>query len=876
MKNSHIEKPEDKRNETKTPDLSQGLSFSEVEERKKEGKTNAANVKVQKSYLKIIVENTFTFFSIVLYFVAILFLLFRTFLISQGHEDLATAYFGISKYFYLGPLICSTVIGIFQECRSKRVLDKLKIVSDSKYTVIRGGKEIKVSSQEIVLQDIIKIEAGEQIPADISLLEGYLEVNESLLTGEADDVKKDPSEGKNSLLSGSSVVSGSAKGIVTAVGKETYANRLQQKVKNIVKNKSELMKNIYGIINFMSIFLFVIVIVVISTMAYKINKWGGDSSIFIAPSTKEFLMNNFKVTVPSSIGLSDLYSWSIIITTASAFAIGVIPMGLVLLTSVTLAVSVISLTKKQTLIQELYSLENLSRIDTICLDKTGTLTDGSMSVKDIIFTSKANEEKKDEIFKRIGAFLGGLPSNNATSLALVSFFKTNRDFPIKEVVPFSSTRKRSEVIFEDKEDYCLGAPEYILSEEDKQWQQKANEIASSGLRVLVFTINSKAALLISLQDNIRPSAPSTIDFFNQNGVDVKIISGDNPLTVSKIASQCHVIDSSKAVSLEGVKVEDLDGLIDQYVIFGRVSPEQKEALVIALQKKGKKVAMTGDGVNDILALRKANSSISFSNATDAAKSCSDVVLMDNDFSHLKDVVAQGRRVVNNIQRTSILFLMKTICISILAFLLIPFKKGQSEFTIENIYLIQTGVIAVAGFLLSVESCPSPIKGSFKDNVYPAAFASGILMALGAFIPCVLNAIIINGSPLISHDNTRSLISILTTLAGFTVLFRMCLKFTKYRVVVFSVALGITLFLVFALPTVYVGGRSWSLKDIIQNGAQSEISKNFFNLRGPIFTSLGFNEYMTMLGFTLLALPLYVFSMKQIDRFFLKKRTASLS
>lgn len=848
----------------KTPSPSQGLTQKEVDERIAAGLTNKADVKVEKSYLKIIVSNTFTFFSCVLYGVALLFLAYRIYLVNIGHEDLASTFFGISKFFFLGPLIFSTIIGTIQECRSKRVLDKLKIVSDSKYRVIRDGKEVNVSSSELVIDDIIELESGKQIPADLKLLSGYLEVNESLLTGEADDVKKSPEEEHNVLLSGSSIVSGSCVAIVTAVGKETYANRLQKKVKNITKSKSELMRNIYGIIDTMSVFLFVIVAVVIATMAYKISVWGKDSSLFITEATQKLIESHYGSTVPASIGLSDPYCWSIIITTASAFAIYSLPTGLVLLTSMTLAVSVISLVKKNTLIQELYSLENLSRIDTICLDKTGTLTDGSMEVLEVIFASHKDQENKD-LERRLGSFLGAMPSLNATSSALERKFKSNKDYEPKEVVPFSSTRKLSEVIFKDDISMCLGAPEYIIGEEEKQYIQMAADKAASGLRVLAVTINGKVSMLITLKDNIRASAPDTIRFFRENGVDVKIISGDNPITVSKIAKECDVKDADKAISLEGVAPEKIDELVDKYVIFGRVSPEQKEALVTALQKRGKKVAMTGDGVNDILALRKANASISFRTATDAAKSCSDVVLMDNDFAHLKDVVAQGRRVVNNIQRTSILFLMKTVCISLLAFVLIPFKRGQSQFTVENLYLMQNGVIAIAGFLLSVESCPKPITGTFKNNVYPKALAAGILMCAAALIPCLFS---LNPS-LMTPDNARSMISILTTIAGFTVLFYMCMKFTRYRALSFGIALIIDLFVAFALPSVYVAGRSWSMHDIIQNGHNSQLAKEFFNFQSPIFTSLGLTEYLVMLGFVVIGLPIYIYESKWITRIFEK-------
>lgn len=845
------------------PDPKKGLSSAEVQERKDKGLTNSALVKVQKSYAQIVFSNFFTFFGCVLFGVSIIFLIFRTYLIKTGHEDLAAAYFGISKFFYLAPLIVNIVIGTIQECRSKHVLDKLRLVSDSKYTVVRGGTEVKISSEDIVLDDVVKLSSGEQIAADMQLLSGYLEVNESLLTGESDDVKKEPNEGHDGLLSGSSIVSGSGYAVVVAVGRDTYANRLQKKVKNIVKSKSELMRNIYGIINAMSILLFIIVGVVVGTMAYKIWRWGGDSNVFISQATRDFISQNYGHGVPASISLSDPYSWSVIITTASAFAIGVIPTGLVLLTSVTLAVSVISLAKQHTLIQELYSLENLSRIDTICLDKTGTLTDGSMSVAEVFYVDDSASNQQ-ALARLLAAFLGAFENPNATSLALIQRFGTSKDLPIQEALPFSSSRKRSEVIFKDGGDVCLGAPEYLLEAIDKKWLDLANAKAAMGLRVLALTLNGRAAMLLALKDNIRPSAHDTIAYFNANGVSVKIISGDNPITVQQIAKECGVSGAEAAVSLENVPLEQMEEYAAKYTVFGRVNPDQKEALVAALQKQGHKVAMTGDGVNDILALRKANSSISFHNATDAAKSCADVVLMDNDFGHLKEVVTQGRRVVNNIQRTAILFLMKTFCISLLAFLLIPFQKGQSEFTIENIYLMQTGIIAIGGLMLSVETSNKPLTGSFKTTVYSRALASGLFMCLGALIPCILNVIpSANGGTLVNSDNARSMISLLTTIAGTVVLVMMCWPFTKYRGLVIGVSTFVDVFLALALPTVYVGGRSWSFKDVLSHGADSELLRNFFNLHSRVFTDLGWIEWTTMGVFVLIGIPLYLLVMHTI-------------
>lgn len=845
------------------PKPDEGLTFEEVEERVKGGFRNDAVVKVEKSYGRIVFDNVFTFFGCVLFAIAVVFLVFRIWLTYNGHADLAEAYFGISKFGYLFPLFLNIVIGIIQECRSKKVLDKLRIVADSKYAAVRNGVCVTVHSDEIVLDDIIELTAGQQIPADLKLVKGYVEVNESLLTGESDTVKKNVDD---TLMSGSSVVVGTGRFLVTAVGKDTYVNRLQKKVKKISKNKSELMRNIYGIINAMSVILVIIVAVVVGTMIYKIGKWGADPSVFITDATKATLDSGLYAEMLASGGLTlnSPYSWSVIITTASAFAIGVIPTGLVLLTSMTLAVSVIDLAKKKTLIQELYSLENLSRIDTICLDKTGTLTDGSMSVAEIIYANNMSQKEKREAASLLGSFLGAMPSSNQTSIALTKRFPVNKLNPVKGIMPFSSARKQSEVVFSDGRDCILGAPEYILAGSDTDYLTTVNMKASEGYRVLAFTVCGSLDMLICLRDNIRPSAPSTIAYFNENGVGVKIISGDNPVTVKSIAAECGVERCELAVSLEGIAVEDVAAMADQFTIFGRVSPEQKEALVTALQKDGHKVAMTGDGVNDILALRKANSSISFQNATDAAKSCSDVVLLDNDFGHLKDVVSQGRRVVNNIQRTAILFLMKTFCIAMLAFFMIPFKKGQTAFTIENIYLMQTSVIAISGFLLSVENCRKPITGSFKTTVYSKALASGLLMAIGALVPCVLSVSWGGSTPILSADNARSLISILTTIAGFTVLFKMCVHFTPYRVFVYAVALVVTIVVAMAFPTIYVGGQSWSLAELLENGSESSIFHNFFNIHNDVFSAFTVPVYVIIGCFVAIALPLYIFGMKGID------------
>ncbi|MCR4562620.1 MAG: HAD-IC family P-type ATPase [Bacilli bacterium] len=832
-----------------------GLSTKEVESRKKEGLTNKSKAKVGKSYLKIVVDNVFTVFSIVLIAIALVFIGMRIYLINTGYPNLAAAYFGISKFGYLGPLFINIIIGTFQEIRSKIVLDRLKITIAKEYNVIRDHLNAKVFSEELVQDDYVILYAGEQVPADGIIQEGEGEVDESILTGESETVKKKPGD---EILSGSSVISGTVKYILTKVGDATYSNQLQKKVRKISGTKSELMRNIYSIINVMSIVLLITSTIVGITMAIKISAYG-DASIFISEATKKLMMDQFPhIPIPTTISSTDPYGLSVIITTIGAYVVGLIPTGLVLMTSITLAVSIIDLAKNKTLIQDLFSLENLSRINCICLDKTGTLTDGSMSVKEVKYVG-FDEEKFKNI---ISSFLGSFEANNQTSEAMIAYFGKEVVLKSKEINPFSSAKKRSSVIFEDGMKVEMGAPEYLLEKDDPNMEY-INSQSNEGFRVLAILIDEKLAALITVKDNIRTSAPETIRYFNENGVEVKIISGDNPLTVSHIAAQCGVLGSEKYISLEGVPLEDIPSLVGKYVIFGRVSPEQKQALVEALQAEKKKVAMTGDGVNDILALRKANCSISFEKATDAAKKCAQVILLDNDFSHLKEVVTQGRKVVNNIQTTSILFLMKTVAIFLLAIFTIPFPKGQSEFTIENIYLLQTSVIAIGGFFVSLEKTNKPIEGTYVKNVYPKALASGILILIGALLPCILA---IDQFHFTTHDNAKALISILTTIGGITVIVKMCIPFNKYRVMTIGIVIGVTLLLTFALPTIYIGARSWSLVDIQTRGLDSEIARNFFFWKdNTVFKTFTLRDYLTIAGYTAVALPIYLLICKIIDR-----------
>ncbi len=821
-----------------------GLSQEEALSRNEAGYDNSFNAKTGKTYGEIVRSNLCLFFNYVLYGIALLFAVFAIVLHVNGRDDLVQEYFGFSKYLFLGPVTINIIISIIQECRSKKVLDKLRLVAEAKTTVIRDGKEIRIPSTQVVYGDLVCLGLGEQCPVDVRIVEGRAEVDESMLTGESDPVQKEPSEGKNTIFSGSYLLSGGVKGIATAVGANTYINRLSKKVKDIEKTKSELMRSIYRVINLMAGVLIAMLILVLVTMVTKILLYGDDPSIF-----------------EKKMDLSLVDTWAKMTVTAAAFAIGVLPTGLVLVTSVALTASVVILAKQNTLVQELYSLENLSRVDTICLDKTGTLTDGTMSVDEVVYYGE--EATVDSLFATL---LSSMRSVNPTGQALIAHFGNEAHEEVAEEIAFSSARKYSGAKLKDGRELLLGAPEYLSK--DKALLDRATAFAKEGKRVLLFLVSGKPLALVTLRDGIRKSAPETIAFFAENGVDVKIISGDNVNTVSKIAAICGVPNATKAISLENIPLEDLEEVALEYAVFARVSPEQKEALVEILQRHGRKVAMTGDGVNDILALRKANSSITFEKATDAAKSCADVVLLDNDFAHLKEVVGQGRKVVNNTQRSSILFLMKTAFMVLLSISLLPFPRGHMVFTIENIYLIQTAIIAVGGFFLSLEPTKKPITGTFRQNVYPKAATGGLALLIGALLPTTLNAF-----GLINEGATTALISILTTLSGLAVLICFSRPFTRYRVFVLGLVLFAIAFLSLALPKSYLGGQPTSIKDFTSDTFAHEF---FQPWNSPVYQLIAESmpTWVTIIAFTAFVYP-FVVLMERLLRSAFNKSAANI-
>ncbi len=778
-------KKEYKEIERKQSSPEEGLSKEEVNQRIEAGLSNKEKNRIEKSNLEIILKNFLNSFNIILLSIAALFLFFVIYLNATGNKEIADKYFGFSKFTFIIPVILNSMIGTIQEIHSKKVIRKLTIVTENKVFVIRDGKEIQISKNEIVRDDILHFKAGSQVVCDSILIKGSLEADESLLTGESASIKKKEGE---ILYSGSLILVGDGYGRVEKISDETYASSLSNQVKEIPKKKSKLIESIYRLIKFLAIVLLCMSCVIILTLVYKINRWGNDPTIW-------------SVEQNITYDLSNASTWSRIVLTAGAFAIGVIPTGLVLLTSLALAISIVKLAREKTLIQEFYSLENLSRVDTICLDKTGTLTDGNMEVDKII-----SSMKEEEIISLIRKFNFASTDTNPTASCLKEKYG-KEEIENFTYEPFSSQKKCSSLLLKEGERLTLGAPEYLLKKEDPI-SSSAIEEAKNGNRVLAFLKDDQVLALFILKDRIRPSCKETLSYFYKNHLDIKIISGDNPFTIEKIAEKCSVKNADKVISMENISLEEIPSLVEKYTIFARVNPEQKKAIVLALQEKGRNVAMTGDGVNDILALRQANASISFCNATDAAKACSDLILLDNDFSHLKEVVAQGRRVVNNIERSATLFLMKTVCFILLSLLLIPFKRGQMWFSVENLYMMQFSVITIGGFLLSLESSEEPIKGTFKENVLYKAILSGIFMAISSLIPILMYEIPTHfgNTPLLSIYDVSSMISLLTTLSGFIVMFNMCRKMNRYRLIVFFVSLLSGILSGLFSPTSFIGGK----------------------------------------------------------------------
>ena len=680
------------------PDVKVGLTSAQVDARIKAKQTNKVKKVVGKSYLQIFVTNICTFFNLLGFIIFLLMALCGSW----------------SNMMFVVVILANTVVGIFQEIRSKIAVEKLSIVSEPTVDALRDGQKQNIKTQQIVLDDILMYSAGKQICTDAIILDGEVEVNESMLTGESEPIKK---KAGDTLYSGSFVVSGNCTCQVTAVGKDNYIEQLSAKVKLAKTPDSKIIKGIMSIIKIIAIIIFPLGIATFFTSAEIATLVGVDNVV------GQYFQGvaEIKKTVNDAI------------VSAAGSMIGMVPSGMVLLTSMTLAVGALKLVHKKVLVRELPCIEMLARVDTLCLDKTGTITDGSMTVEKLVPVGTDEQTLK----QMLATLVGGTQDNNATAVAVSNYLKDVAPLGTNAILPFSSARKFSAVETQNGT-IAMGAAEFMFKREgNEQFFQQIETHLAKGLRVLAVgksdspiqdnnVTNLVPCGIVLLQDTIRADAPQIIKWFVENDVQVKVISGDNPLAVSVIAQKVGVAGAEKYISLEGLTDEQVWDVANDYTVFGRVTPEQKAILVRAMKAQGHTVAMTGDGVNDILAMRESDCAISVGCGTDAAKTASNLVLMDNKFSSLPNVVAEGRQVVNNVQNSSSLFLMKT-CMTVCTTILLLFLPYSYPFAPQNLYAVEFFVNGIPAFLLALKPNHDRIKGSFVKNILKNTLPNGIAM-----------------------------------------------------------------------------------------------------------------------------------------------------
>ena len=707
-----------------SPDINIGLTDEQINERKKENLVNLDTSVLTKTIPQILKENFFTLFNLI-------------------NLILAIAVFMVGSYknmLFLFIIILNTAISTFQELHSKKIVDKLSVLASSKSKVLRNGKELNIPINDIVLDDILIFNTGNQIPTDSIILEGTVEVNESFLTGEPDAIAKKVGD---TILSGSFIVSGKCKAKVEHVAEDNYTAQISSGAKYVKKLNSEIMSSLNKIIKWLTFAIIPVGILLFLTQLYLSGA-------------------GYKEAVVSTV----------------AGIIGMIPEGLILLTSTVLAISVIRLSKSKVLVQELYCIETLARVDTLCLDKTGTLTEGKMEVKDFISLTSSDKEMEN-----ILANIAKSSEDDNTTINAIRDYFSNIDilFTANKKIPFSSQTKWSGINFEKEGSYIIGAPEFVLKESFKDYKDEINNY-SLDYRVIVLAhsknnfkdkeLPDNISLIgyILITDKIRPKASETLKYFKEQGVDIKIISGDNPITVSKIAKHAGVENFDNYIDMSKIKTEaELKQAAIKYTIFGRVSPTQKKDLVLALQESGKTVAMTGDGVNDVLSLKAADCSIAMANGSDATKSVSQLILLDSNFASMPKVVAEGRRTINNIQRSASLFLVKTIYSTVLALMFI-FMSEQYPFEPIQLSLISIITIGIPSFILALEPNKERIKGNFLRNVISKAIPTALTVIINIF---ALSMLVKFG--LLAREYYSTLCIISTSTAGLLLLFNLSLK-----------------------------------------------------------------------------------------------------
>ena len=730
-----MENEEREKNNLKT-----GLSSEEVQKRIEENLINYVDVPPTKTIKQIIISNFCTYFN----FINVL----------LGGAILVAGIIGgklfdaIKNCLFMGVIIANSVISTAQEIISKKIIDKLSVLSASKVMGIRDGKEVELSVEEIVLDDILEYKLGNQVVVDSIIREGTVEVNEAFITGESKAIIKKKGD---ILLSGSFIVSGFATVQVLHIGADNYISKISKEAKYDKKANSVIMSSFEGLLKVLS--------------------------IAIIPVGILLLINQMEVT-------NDITS--AIFNTVGAL-IGMIPEGLLLLTSSVMAVSVARLAKFNVLVQQLYCIETLARVDVICLDKTGTITSGEMRTKEFI-TDKG--VKKDYAERVISNLCYAFKNVNDTMKAIQNKYTLKGTWEVIDVVEFSSSRKYSAATFKDEGTFYLGAPEFVLKEQVENYKEILEKYSDYRTLVLAKEGKKEKQVLgfLIIEDTIRQTAPATLEYFKKQGVRVKIISGDNFQTVASIARRAGLNDVN-GVDARTITEENVFEAVEKYDVFGRVTPEQKKMLIKALQSQGHTVAMTGDGVNDVLALKCADCSIAMASGSDAAKNVSQLVLLDSNFASLPEVVAEGRRTINNVERSASLLLIKTIFTSILVCVCILTKSEYFYLPIQ-LSLITTCTISVPSFFLALEPNHNRVKGNFMLKVVSKSIPPALTVVFN-----VIMILLFRNQFNIDADLTSTLIVIMTGTTGFINLSRICRPFNTFRTILYTILLSLFLYVI---------------------------------------------------------------------------------
>lgn len=719
------------------PNYKEGLNSNQVNERIENNLINYNDQPPTKTIKQIIISNFFTYFNFIN-------VILGTAIIIAGIYG-GQFFESLKNCLFMGVIICNSVISIIQEVISKKTIDKLSVLAEAKVTGIRNSKEVNLGIEEIVLDDVLKYNMGNQVVTDSIILEGIVEVNESFLTGEVDPI---PKKKGDMILSGSFIVSGSCYARVEHIGKDNYISTISSEAKYEKKVNSVIMTSFERMLKVLS--------------------------VIIVPVGILLFMNQYHVT-NNDITAS-------IFNTVGAL-IGMIPEGLLLLTSSVMAVSVVRLSKYHVLVQQLYCIETLARVDVICLDKTGTITEGAMELTRVVPEEGIDFDKLNEVLSNLSY---AFDNTNATMEALQNYYKSKGIWSITNKIEFSSSRKFSAASFNKRGSYYIGAPEFVLKNDFINYQEKIETYSDYRVLVIAFSkepltetpTNLKVLGFILIQDKIRKEAPDTLKYFKEQGVKVKIISGDNFKTVLSIAKRAGLEDAM-GMDATLLNKNNIDDMLEKYDVFGRVTPDQKKMIIESLQKKGHTVAMTGDGVNDVLALKKADCSIAMASGSDAAKNVSQLVLLDSNFASMPEVVAEGRRTINNVERSASLLLVKTIFTCILVVICI-FMESEYFYLPIHLSLITMCTISIPSFILALEPNHNRVKGKFMLKVVGKSLPAALTVVFN-----VVMIVLFRQQFHLDHDLTATLIVIITGTTGFIFLSRLCRPFNLFRGILYG-------------------------------------------------------------------------------------------